>query len=48
MKIKYADSRVTVNIFASTSVPFILTTVQVPNLALTYKKRITVLVPQVR
>jgi hypothetical protein len=31
-----------VNIFASTSVPFILTTVQVPNLALTHKKWITV------
>jgi hypothetical protein len=27
---------------ASTSVPFTLTTVQVPNLALTHKKRITV------
>ena len=42
MKIKYVDSRVNVNIFASTSVPFILTTVQVPNLALTHKKWITV------
>ncbi len=42
MKIKCADSRVNVNIFASTSVPFILTTVQVPNLALTHKKWITV------
>jgi hypothetical protein len=31
-----------VNILASTSVPFILTTVQVPNLALTHKKWITV------
>jgi hypothetical protein len=29
-------------ILASTSVPFTLTTVQVPNLALTHKKRITV------
>ncbi len=43
MKIKCVDSRVNVNIFASTSVPFILTTVQVPNLALTHKKWITVL-----
>ena len=42
MKIKCVDSRVNVNIFASTSVPFILTTVQVPNLALTRTKRITV------
>ncbi len=32
-----------VNILASTSVPFTLTTVQVPNLALTHTKRITVL-----
>jgi hypothetical protein len=31
-----------VNIFASTSVLFILTTVKVPNLALTHKKWITV------
>ncbi len=43
MKIKCVDSRVNVNIFASTSVPFILTTVQVPNSALTHKKRIAVL-----
>ncbi len=42
MKIKCVDSRVNVNIFALTSVPFILTTVQVPNLALTHKKWITV------
>jgi hypothetical protein len=42
LKIKCVDSRVNVNIFASTSVPFILTTVQVPNLALTHKKWITV------
>ncbi len=42
MKIKCVDSRVNVNILASTSVPFILTTVQVPNLALTHKKWITV------
>jgi hypothetical protein len=33
-----------VNIIASTSVPFTLTTVQVPNLALTHKKWITVCV----
>jgi hypothetical protein len=42
LKIKCVDSRVNVNILASTSVPFTLTTVQVPNLALTNKKRITV------
>jgi hypothetical protein len=42
LKIKYVDSRVNVNIFASTSVPFILPTVQVPNLALSHKKWITV------
>jgi hypothetical protein len=42
MNIKCVDSRVNVHILASTSVPFTLTTVQVPNLALTNKKRITV------
>jgi hypothetical protein len=42
LKKKCVDSRVNVNIFASTSVPFILTTVQVPNLAITHKKWITV------
>jgi hypothetical protein len=42
LKKKCVDSRVNVNIFASTSVPSILTTVQVPNLALTHKKWITV------
>jgi hypothetical protein len=42
LEIKCADSRVNVHILASTSVPFKLTTVQVPNLALTHKKRITV------
>ncbi len=42
MKIKCVDSRVNVYILASTSVPFILTTVQVPNLALTHNKWITV------
>jgi hypothetical protein len=42
LKIKCADSRVHVHILASTSVPFTLTTVQVPNLALTHTKRITV------
>ncbi len=36
------DSRVNVHNLASTGVPFILTTVQVLNLALTHKKRITV------
>ncbi len=44
LKIKSVDSRVNVNILASTSVPFTLSTVQVPNLALTHKKRITVYV----
>ncbi len=42
LKIKCVDSRVNVHILASTSVPFTLTTVQVPNLALTHAKRITV------
>jgi hypothetical protein len=42
MKIKFVDSRVNVHILASTSVPFTLTTEQMPNLALTHTKRITV------
>jgi hypothetical protein len=42
LKIKCVDSRVNVRTLASTSVPFTLSTVQVPNLALTHKKRITV------
>ncbi len=42
LKIKCVDSRVNVHILASTSVPLTLTTAQVPNLALTHKKRITV------
>ncbi len=42
MKIKCVDSRVNVHILASTSVPVILTTAQVPNLPLTHKKWITV------
>ncbi len=42
LKIKCVDSRVNTHIFASTSVPFTLTTVQVPNLTLTLTKRITV------
>jgi hypothetical protein len=46
LRIKCEDSRVNVNIFASTSVPFILITVQVPNLALTHKKWITVYLKQ--
>ncbi len=40
LKIKCVASRVNVHILASTSVPFTLTTVQVPNLALTHMKRI--------
>ena len=42
LKIKCVDLRGNVHILASTSVPFTLTTVQVPNLALTHTKRITV------
>ncbi len=42
LKIKFLDSRVYVHILASTSVPFTPTTVQVPNIALTHTKRITV------
>jgi hypothetical protein len=41
LKTKCVDSRVNVIILASTSVPFTLTTVQGPNLALTHTKRIT-------
>jgi hypothetical protein len=44
LKIKCVDSRVKRHIVASTSVPFTLTTVEVPNLALTHTKRITVYV----
>jgi hypothetical protein len=40
LKLKCVDSRVNVLIFASTSASFTLTTVQVPNLALTHTKRI--------
>ncbi len=42
LKIKSVDSRVNGHILASTSVPFTLMTVQVSNVALTHKKRITV------
>ncbi len=42
LKIKCVGSRVNVHSLASTSVPFTLTTVQVPNLELTHTKRITV------
>ncbi len=42
LKLKCAHSPLNLRILSSTSVPFILTTVQVPNLALTYRKRITV------
>jgi hypothetical protein len=42
LKIKCVDSRVIVHILASTSVPFKLRTVQMPNLALTHTKNITV------
>jgi hypothetical protein len=42
LKIKCVDSRVNVHILASTCVPFTLTSMQVPNLALTDMKGITV------
>jgi hypothetical protein len=42
LKTKCVDSRVNAHDLASTGVPFTLTTMQVPNLALTHKKRITV------
>jgi hypothetical protein len=42
LKTKCVDSRGNAHDLASTGVPFTLTTVQVLNLALTYKKRITV------
>ena len=42
LKKKCVDSRVNAHDLASTGVPFTLTTVQVPNLAITHTKRITV------
>ncbi len=42
MKLKCAHSPLNLRLLSSTSVPFTLTTVQVPNLALTHTKRITV------
>jgi hypothetical protein len=42
LKVKCVDARMNVHILASTKVPFTLTTVQVPNLALTHTKRIPV------
>ncbi len=48
LKIKCVDSRVNVHIVASTIVPFTLTAVQVPNLALTHTKGITVYVTYLR
>ncbi len=42
LKIKCVDSRVNVHSLSSTGVSFTLTTVQVPNLTLIHKKRITV------
>jgi hypothetical protein len=42
LKIICVDSRVNVHILAATRVPFILSTVQVPNLAVSHTKRITV------
>ncbi len=41
-KINFLDSRMNAHILASTSVRFKLKTMQVPNLALTHTKRITV------
>jgi hypothetical protein len=42
LKIKSVDSRVNMHILAATSVPFTLSTVPVPNLALNHTKRMTV------
>jgi hypothetical protein len=42
LKLNCAHSPLNIRILSSTCVPFTLTTVQVPNLALTPKKRITV------
>ena len=42
LKLNHAHSPLNLRIFSSTCVPFTLTTVQVPNLALTHKKRLTV------
>ncbi len=42
LKIKCVDSMVNVHILDSTSIPFTLMTVQVPNIALTHTKLITV------
>ncbi len=49
LKIKSVDSRMKMHILAAKNVPFKLSTVQVPNLALTHKKRITVyIIPVLR
>jgi hypothetical protein len=45
LNIKCVDSRMNVHILDSTSVPFALTMVQVPNLELIHKRRITVQAP---
>jgi hypothetical protein len=42
LKLNHAHSPLNLRIFSSSCVPFTLTTVQVPNLALTHKKRLTV------
>jgi hypothetical protein len=42
LNLKCAQIRFNLRILSSTSVPFTLATVQVPNLALTHMKRITV------
>ncbi len=44
LKLKCAHSPSNLRIFSSTRVPFTFTTVQVPNLVLTHKKRLTVCV----
>jgi hypothetical protein len=41
LKLKCAHSPLNLRILSATSVPFTLTTVQVPNLELTHTKRIT-------
>jgi hypothetical protein len=42
LKLKCAHSPLNLRILSPTNVPFTLTTLQVPNLALTHTKRITV------
>ncbi len=48
LKLKCAHSPLNLRILSSTSVPYTLKTVQVPNSELTHKKRITVYRPYIR